>query len=105
MSRLRKVLSWGVLGGMLAGSLPAAGIDMEAAKKEEQRECVACHGLRFIHTQRLSKAAWQKELDKMAGWGAEMKDKQLLLEYLAAEYGDTKPIPQAPLSSDGSKKK
>ena len=89
----------------LATSLFAADVDMEAAKKEEQRECVACHGLRFIHSQRLSKAAWQKELDKMVGWGAEIKDKQLLLDYLAAEYSDAKPVPQDPLSSDGSKQK
>jgi hypothetical protein len=92
-------------GGLLAASLFAADVDIEAAKKAEQRECVACHGLRFIHSQRLSKTAWGKELDKMAGWGAEIKDRQLLLEYLSAEYGDTKPVPQAPLSSDGSKVK
>jgi len=91
--------------GLLAASLFAADVDIEAAKKEEQRECVACHGLRFIHSQRLSKTAWGKELDKMAGWGAEIKDRQLLLEYLSAEYGDTKPVPQDPLSSDGSKVK
>jgi len=89
--------------GWLAASLFAADVDMEAAKKEEQRECIACHGLRFIHSQRLSKTAWGKELDKMAGWGAEIKNRELLLDYLSAEYGDTKPVPQAPLSSDGSK--
>ena len=83
---------------------PMMAVDIDAAKKEEQRECVACHGLRFIHTQRLSKAAWQKELDKMAGWGAEIKDKQLLLDYLSTEYSDAKPVPQDPLSSDGTKK-
>jgi hypothetical protein len=86
---------------LLATALFAADIDRDAAKKEEQRECVACHGLRLIHSQRLSKVAWGKELDKMAGWGAEMKDKQLLLEYLAAEYSDAKPVPQDPLSSNG----
>jgi len=90
---------------LLAVLMFGADVDIEAAKKAEQRECIACHGLRFIHTQRLSRAAWQKELDKMAGWGAEMKDRQLLLDYLTAEYGDTKPVPQAPLSSDGSKTK
>jgi hypothetical protein len=84
---------------------PLAGVDMDAAKKEEQRECVACHGLRFIHTQRLSKAAWDKELTKMAGWGAEMKDRQLLLDYLSSEYGDSKPIPAPAMSSDGSSSK
>jgi hypothetical protein len=86
---------------LLTAAMFAADIDIEAAKKEEQRECVACHGLRFIHSQRLSKVAWGKELDKMAGWGAVMKDRQLLLEYLSAEYSDTKPVPQAPLSSNG----
>src|SRR5579862_3661657 len=95
----------GLLGAAgFAASMWAAGIDMESAKKEEQRECVACHGLRFIHSQRLSRAAWQKELDKMAGWGAEIKDKQLLLDYLSAEYSDAKPVPQAPLSGDGKGK-
>lgn len=77
------------------------GIDMDAAKKEEQRECVACHGLRFVHTQRLSKAAWGKELDKMAGWGAEMKDRQLLLDYLSAEYSDARPMDPPAMSTDG----
>lgn len=85
---------------LLATSALAA--DVEEAKKEEQRECVACHGLRFIHTQRLSKAAWAKELDKMAGWGAEIKDKQLLLDYLSTEYSDSKPIPAPAMSADGS---
>ena len=85
---------------ILAG--PVLAVDLDAAKKEEQRECNACHGLRFIHTQRLSRAAWDKELTKMAGWGAEMKDRQLLLDYLTAEYGDTKPIPQPAMSADGS---
>src|SRR4051812_257128 len=47
--------------------LLAADMDVEAAKDDEQREC---HGLRFIHTQRLGKAAWRKDLD----------NKQLLLE-------------------------
>jgi hypothetical protein len=85
--------------------VPAMGVDLDAAKKAEQRECVACHGLRFIHTQRLSKAAWQKELDKMEGWGAQMKDKQLLLDYLSTEYGDSRPIPQPAMSTDGTKPK
>jgi hypothetical protein len=96
---------WIALLGLSAIASPAFGVDIEAAKKEEQRECIACHGLRFIHTQRLSKAAWQKELDKMAGWGAEIKDKQLLLDYLSAEYSDAKPIPQPAMSSDGSNAK
>src|SRR5580704_797516 len=95
------ILAAGLFAGwLLAASLFAADVDMEAAKKEEQRECVACHGLRFIHSQRLSKTAWGKELDKMAGWGAEIKNRELLLDYLSAEYSDAKPVPQDPLSTD-----
>jgi mono/diheme cytochrome c family protein len=82
----------------------AQDVDVAAAKKAEQRECTQCHSLRLIHSQRLSKAAWGKELDKMAGWGAPIKDRELLLNYLSAEYSDAKPVPNDPLSSDGSSK-
>ena len=63
-----------------ATSAFAADIDVAAAKKAEQRECTACHSMRLTHSQRLSPTAWGKELDKMAGWGAQIKDRQLLLE-------------------------
>ena len=79
----------------------AADIDVVAARKAEQQACTACHSMRLTHSQRLSPAAWGKELDKMAGWGAPIKDRQLLLDYLSAEYSDSKPVPQDPLSSDG----
>ena len=89
---------------MLAGcSAFAADIDVAAAKKAEQRECTACHSMRLTHSQRLSSTAWGKELDKMTGWGAQIKDRQLLLDYLSAEYSDAKPVPQDPLSTDGKK--
>ena len=75
----------------------------QAAQQAETRECIQCHSLRLIHSQRLSAAAWGKELDKMANWGAEIKNRQLLLDYLAAEYPDTKPVPDDPKSADGRK--
>ena len=55
--------------------------------------CVACHSVRLIHSQRLARAAWNKELDKMAGWGTVMRDREALLEYLVANFGDDKPVP------------
>ena len=73
----------------------------QAARNAEARECIQCHSLRLIHSQRLSAAAWGKELDKMINWGAVVKDRKLLLDYLAAEYPDTKPVPEDPKSSDG----
>lgn len=78
---------------------------IERGQKEEQRQCVACHSLRLIHSQRLSRAAWTRELDKMAGWGTKYSDREALLEYLMANFGDDKPLPQAAMSEDGRKAK
>lgn len=90
---------------LLAGAAWAADPGaMARGKKELETACVACHGLRLIRTQRLSKAAWSKELDKMANWGAAMPERQLLLDYLAEEYSDSKPLPPPERSGDGSRR-
>jgi len=78
---------------------------LDRGKKEEQQSCVPCHSLRLIHSQRLSRATWSKELDKMAGWGTVIHDRDALLEYLAANYGDDKPMPAPAISEDGTGKK
>jgi hypothetical protein len=90
---------------LLAGLACAAAMaaDTTEAKQEETRECIQCHSLRIVHSQRLSATAWGKEIDKMVGWGATVKNRQLLLDYLAAEYPDTKPVPEDPKSADGRK--
>ena len=79
-------------------TLAAETLAPDAGRKIEQRSCVQCHSLRLIHSQRLSSAAWQKEIKKMVGWGATVADEQTLLEYLAQEYSDTKAVPDPPLS-------
>ena len=94
-----------IAGALLAAVVSCFAADSqanEAGRKAEQTACIACHSLRLIDSQRLSAAAWGKELDKMAGWGATIPDRQILLDYLAAEYSDTKPIP-APMISVGRK--
>jgi mono/diheme cytochrome c family protein len=78
---------------------------LDLGKKEEQQSCVPCHSLRLIHSQRLSRATWNKELDKMKGWGTVIHDRDALLEYLVANYGDDKPIPAPAMSQDGARKK
>jgi len=78
---------------------------MERGQKEEARACLPCHSLRLIHSQRLSAAAWKKELDKMAGWGSKIQDREALLEYLVANYGDDKPASPPIMSADGVGKK
>jgi mono/diheme cytochrome c family protein len=73
----------------------------ETGKKAETTDCVACHSLRLIHSQRLSAAAWGKELDKMIGWGAPAKDRQLLIDYLSTEYSNANPVPTPATSANG----
>ena len=88
-----------------AAGFAADQATLERGQKEEQRQCLPCHSLRLIHSQRLTRAAWTRELDKMAGWGTKYTDREALLEYLVATYGDDKPLPQAAMSEDGRGKK
>ena len=59
-------------------------------------QCLTCHGDDLIQQQRLNKAGWTREVEKMVRWGAEVKDadKDHLVEYLAATY------PQRPFSKE-----
>lgn len=95
-----------LLGGALAAAALSADPSVVArGEKEEARSCIACHSLRIVHSQRLSKAAWGRELDKMAGWGTKVEDRDALVEYLATNFGDDK-APQSPaLTRDGSQQK
>ena len=77
---------------------------LERGQKEESR-CIACHSLRIVRSQRLSRAAWTRELDKMAGWGAKMADRDALLEYLVANYGDDRTAGKPEMTGDGTGKK
>ena len=91
------------LGLLLSASL-ASAMDpqmMQRAQQEEQRACTPCHSLRLVHSQRLSPAAWQREIDKMIGWGAPVSDRKLLLDYLSQEYNVEKPLPADELTGNG----
>src|SRR5437588_13084335 len=81
----------------------AADVDVDAAKMEEARSCIACHSLRIVHSQRLSKEGWTREVDKMVGWGAPVRERQLLIDYLSAEYGEAQPGAVVEQSGDGKK--
>ena len=91
----------------LAFALAALAADqatIEKGQKEEKRVCLPCHSMRLIHSNRLSRAAWNKELDKMAGWGVRYTDRDAVLEYLVATYGDDKPVTPPDMSADGRTK-
>ena len=71
--------------------------------------CTECHETRIIVQQRLSKAAWTKEMDKMVKWGAlvDPKDRDGLIDYFSTNFGTDKPayVPErsAPVSSPAKK--
>jgi mono/diheme cytochrome c family protein len=77
------------------------------AREKAASACLACHGARIIVQQRLSKAAWTKEVDKMTKWGAEVdpKDRDVLIDYLSGNFGPEQPAYEAPTSARASKSK
>ncbi len=75
------------------------------AKEKAETACVSCHEARIIVQQRLPKAAWEKEVDKMIKWGAEVdtKDRDALIDYFSANFPPDKPAYTAPRSASRSK--
>ena len=67
--------------------------------------CLECHEARIILQQRLSKAAWTKEVDKMVKWGAvvDANDRDALIDYLSANFGPDQPPYEPPRSATAKK--
>ena len=63
----------------------AAAVPAENAYK---RACLVCHGEDLIEAQRLTRAGWMREVDKMIRWGAAVPDseKTSLVDYFAARF-------------------
>jgi hypothetical protein len=78
--------------------LPAGPIEAKATTA-----CLECHEARIIVQQRLSRAAWTKEVEKMTKWGALVNpsDRDALIDYLSANFGPDQPPYDAPRSSPG----
>jgi hypothetical protein len=60
--------------------------------------CLECHEARIILQQRLSKAAWTKEVDKMIKWGAvvDATDHDALIDYLSSNFSPGQPPYEPP---------
>ena len=63
--------------------------------------CLECHEARIILQQRLSKAAWTKEVDKMVKWGAvvDANDRDPLIDYLSTNFSPDQPAYNPPRTS------
>src|SRR5215471_6349886 len=68
--------------------LPAGSMQQKATTA-----CLECHEARIILQQRLNKATWTKEVDKMVKWGAVVDgaDRDALIDYLSDHFSPDKP--------------
>jgi mono/diheme cytochrome c family protein len=64
--------------------------------------CLECHEARIILQQRLSKAAWTKEVEKMTKWGAvvDPADRDALIDYLSTNFSPDKPPYEPPRTAE-----
>jgi hypothetical protein len=91
-----------------AGASAIADLPAGAMQAKADTACLECHEARIILQQRLSKAAWTKEVDKMIKWGAlvDPADRDALIDYLSANFSPDKPAydPQRTSDKTGSAK-
>lgn len=80
---------------------PTADLPAGAMQAKATTACTECHEARIILQQRLSKAAWTKEVDKMTKWGAvvDPADRDLLIDYLSTNFSPDKPPYEPPRSA------
>src|SRR5438270_11666089 len=73
-------------------SSPNADLPAGAMQAKATTACTECHEARIILQQRLSKAAWSKEVDKMTKWWAvvDAADRDALIEDFSANFAPEK---------------
>jgi hypothetical protein len=77
---------------------PAEDLPPGAMQAKATTSCLECHEARIILQQRLSKATWAKEVDKMIKWGAvvDAADRDALIDYLSSNFSPDRPPYQPP---------
>jgi len=72
---------------------PAPALPEGPMQAKVTTACTECHESRIILQQRLSKAAWTKEVDKMIKWGAAVapEDHDAFVDYLTTNFGTDQP--------------
>jgi hypothetical protein len=82
---------------------PTADLPPGPMQAKATTSCLECHEARIILQQRLSKAAWTKEVDKMMKWGAvvDTNDRDALIDYLSVNFGPDQAAYEPPRTSVG----
>ena len=88
-------------------SSPNEQLPAGPAKEKAEAACLTCHEARIMVQQRLTKAAWVKEMDKMTKSGAEVdpKDRDALIDYFSANFTPDQSAYEAPRSANETKSK
>jgi hypothetical protein len=76
------------------------------AQAKVRTACLECHDASIIIQQRLSQAAWTKEVDKMIKWGAvvEAADRQSFIDFLSTNFPSDKPPAEMPRTASMNKR-
>jgi hypothetical protein len=84
--------------------IPTADLPAGPMQAKATAACTECHEARIILQQRLSKAAWTKEVDKMIKWGAvvDAADHDPLVDYLSTTFSPDQPPYVPPHSSSAT---
>jgi hypothetical protein len=97
--------------GAFMGAVPlaraqSAELPPGSAQERVTTACTECHDSHIIVQQRLSKAAWTKEVDKMIKWGApvDANYRDAFIDYLSINFPPDK-SPQAATRTVAEKKK
>ena len=76
------------------------------AQAKVRTACLECHDASIIVQQRLSKAAWTREVDKMIKWGAlvEAADRDSFIDYLSTNFPSDKTPEEMPRTASLKKR-
>jgi DMSO/TMAO reductase YedYZ molybdopterin-dependent catalytic subunit len=71
------------------GSIPGIKSVHPDAPSSLRGSCMTCHGAEVVQQQRLTRDQWNREIDKMVGWGAQVKpeDRAAILDFLVNNFG------------------
>ena len=104
-----RVVTFALICATIATAASSPNEDLPTGPMQEKAAaaCLSCHEARIVVQQRLSKAAWAREMDKMAKWGAEFdpNDRDALIDYFSANFGPDQPPYVAPKTGGSSTSK
>jgi len=68
---------------------PATAAEVPPFPDKVKQICAGCHGQDMIAGQHLTRAQWEREVDKMTRWGADVKpeDRTELIDFLVRAFG------------------